>query len=383
MRSLWVTPSDAYIAFIHVRDVHKAQRRSESCLLPRGFTSRTCVRRGEAGRRLVSSRLCLFSLRASIDQQLKKVFRRGGREEEEWKSGDCVMKILCDVCGKKEALVFCCADEAALCDACDRRVHCANKLSGKHRRFSLDYPSVHSNPLCDVCQEKRAILFCQQDRAILCRECDAAIHGANHLTMKHSRFLLTGVRFSAAPLSAPETEAAAAANSTDGAIWKSKKGKALVSDPTAAVVPANPIKTAAFPSATASFSATSGGSAGSISEYLTKTCPGWHVEDLLVEDPAAAPAMDGFFEVNMLLPCLDLHGGGLEDICAAHAPQFLPHRPPAAHYQHWPVDNEVASSFPHRDKPGKDRWSDDAFMVPQISSVPTPNKRPRNSVWYY
>ncbi|RWW41566.1 hypothetical protein BHE74_00052940 [Ensete ventricosum] len=350
MRSLSVTPSDAYIAFIHVRDVHKA---------------------------------CLFSLRASIDQQLKKVFRRGGREEEEWKSGDCVMKILCDVCGKKEALVFCCADEAALCDACDRRVHCANKLSGKHRRFSLDYPSVHSNPLCDVCQEKRAILFCQQDRAILCRECDAAIHGANHLTMKHSRFLLTGVRFSAAPLSAPETEAAAAANSTDGAIWKSKKGKALVSDPTAAVVPANPIKTAAFPSATASFSATSGGSAGSISEYLTKTCPGWHVEDLLVEDPAAAPAMDGFFEVNMLLPCLDLHGGGLEDICAAHAPQFLPHRPPAAHYQHWPVDNEVASSFPHRDKPGKDRWSDDAFMVPQISSVPTPNKRPRNSVWYY
>ncbi|CAL9084059.1 unnamed protein product [Musa textilis] len=159
------------------------------------------------------------------------MFRRGGREAEEWKSGGCVMKILCDVCGKKEALVFCCADEAALCDACDRRVHCANKLSGKHRRFSLDYPSGHSNPLCDVCQEKRAILFCQEDRAILCSECDAAIHSANRLTMKHGRFLLTGARLSAAPLSAPETEAAAAANSTDGAIWKSKQGKALVPDP--------------------------------------------------------------------------------------------------------------------------------------------------------
>lgn len=146
-------------------------------------------------------------------------------------------------------------------------------------------------------QEKRAILFCQEDRAILCRECDAAIHSTNHLTMKHSRFLLTGVRFSAAPLSAPDTEAAAAANSRDGAIWKSKKGKAMVADPTAAVVPGNPIKTAAFPSASASFSATSSGNASSISEYLTKTCPGWHVEDLLVEDTAAAPAMDGFFEV--------------------------------------------------------------------------------------
>lgn len=140
-------------------------------------------------------------------------------------------------------------------------------------------------------------MFCQEDRAILCRECDAAIHSSNHLTMKHSRFLLTGVRFSAAPLSAPDTEAAAAANSRDGAIWKSKKGEAVVADPTAAVVPGNAIKTAAFHSASASFSATSGGSASSISEYLTKTCPGWHVEDLLVEDTAAAPAMDGFFEV--------------------------------------------------------------------------------------
>ncbi|MCD7459087.1 hypothetical protein HAX54_040049 [Datura stramonium] len=46
------------------------------------------------------------------------------------------MKIQCDVCNKKEASVFCVADEAALCDSCDHRVHHANKLAGKHQRFS-------------------------------------------------------------------------------------------------------------------------------------------------------------------------------------------------------------------------------------------------------
>jgi hypothetical protein len=69
------------------------------------------------------------------------------------------MKVQCDVCAAEAASVFCCADEAALCDACDRRVHRANKLAGKHRRFSLLHPSSSSSsaqttkpPLCDICQ---------------------------------------------------------------------------------------------------------------------------------------------------------------------------------------------------------------------------------------
>lgn len=72
------------------------------------------------------------------------------------------MKVQCDVCAAEAASVFCCADEAALCDACDRRVHRANKLAGKHRRFSLLSPTPSSSPpgpghqqpppLCDICQ---------------------------------------------------------------------------------------------------------------------------------------------------------------------------------------------------------------------------------------
>ena len=62
------------------------------------------------------------------------------------------MKIQCDVCEKQEAIVFCAADEAALCEGCDYRVHHANKLASKHLRFSLLHPSFKEAPLCDICQ---------------------------------------------------------------------------------------------------------------------------------------------------------------------------------------------------------------------------------------
>ncbi|KAG6475932.1 hypothetical protein ZIOFF_065163 [Zingiber officinale] len=40
---------------------------------------------------------------------------------------------------------------------------------------------------CDICQAKRGFLFCKEDRAILCKGCDANVHGANYLTIKHNR----------------------------------------------------------------------------------------------------------------------------------------------------------------------------------------------------
>ncbi|EAY86891.1 hypothetical protein OsI_08275 [Oryza sativa Indica Group] len=184
------------------------------------------------------------------------------------------MKVQCDVCAAEAASVFCCADEAALCDACDRRVHRANKLAGKHRRFSLLNPSASGRsptsttaPLCDICQEKRGFLFCKEDRAILCRECDVPVHTASELTMRHSRYLLTGVRLSSEPAASPaplseEENSSSFCCSADDAV----------------PAPAAP--------------ATShGGSSGSssISEYLT-TLPGWHVEDFLIDDATAEAA---------------------------------------------------------------------------------------------
>ncbi|CAL9127835.1 unnamed protein product [Musa acuminata var. zebrina] len=279
------------------------------------------------------------------------------------------MKVLCDVCGKEGASVFCCADEAALCDACDRRVHRANKLVGKHRRFSLSAPSAQSHPACDICQEKRAFLFCQEDRAILCRDCDASVHSANHLTMKHNRFILTGVQLSAAPMPpSPSPESVAEVKtSTKSTVPKSNQNKASVADGSTPIA------------------STSSTTSSSISEYLIKTCPGWRVEDLLVDDPAFG--VEDFAKGDELLPFLeaDLDSGGLDALAekfpvwAPHVPQYPP--PPglssaadgSGHHQPWRGSMEA----------GRERWSEDVFTVPQISPASTPSKRPRNSFWYY
>lgn len=103
------------------------------------------------------------------------------------------MKIQCDVCERAEALVLCCADEAALCWDCDQKVHAANKLAGKHQRLPLSHPSSQA-PKCDICQEKSGYFFCLEDRALFCRQCDVSIHTASPYVSSHQRFLVTGVR---------------------------------------------------------------------------------------------------------------------------------------------------------------------------------------------
>ncbi|MQM06657.1 hypothetical protein Taro_039486 [Colocasia esculenta] len=63
------------------------------------------------------------------------------------------MKIQCNACEAAEANVLCCADEAALCWACDQEVHAANKLAGKHQRVPLTDSSSSQVPKCDICQK--------------------------------------------------------------------------------------------------------------------------------------------------------------------------------------------------------------------------------------
>ncbi|TYI75466.1 hypothetical protein E1A91_D06G006800v1 [Gossypium mustelinum] len=183
------------------------------------------------------------------------------------------MKIQCDVCNKEEATVFCTADEAALCDACDHRVHHANKLASKHQRFTLLHPCSSSKqvPFCDICQEKRAFLFCQQDRAILCRDCDVPIHSANEHTQRHNRFLLTGVKLSSR--SATYNTTSSSSNGGDSV------PEFKVNNPISSISPPN-------------FNPSSNevdGSTSSISEYLIEMLPGWHVEDLLDSSPSLSP----------------------------------------------------------------------------------------------
>ncbi|KAF3440921.1 hypothetical protein FNV43_RR19207 [Rhamnella rubrinervis] len=115
------------------------------------------------------------------------------------------MKIHCDVCGKEEARVLCCADEAVLCVECDEKVHAANKLSQKHERLCLlkcPLPSSSSStlPLCDKCQGKNGYVFCLEERALLCRHCDMSSHMAGSPYMSsHQRLLIADIKVSLQP----------------------------------------------------------------------------------------------------------------------------------------------------------------------------------------
>ncbi|CAN0910499.1 B-box zinc finger protein 21 [Linum grandiflorum] len=218
------------------------------------------------------------------------------------------MKIRCDVCDRSEATVYCTADEAALCEGCDRRVHHANKLAGKHQRFSLLHPSFQDAPLCDICQEKRAFLFCHEDRAILCRECDIPIHSANEHTLRHNRFLLTGVKLSAFSAHYDPTSTAAKIHTTTTTSNTAGSSCCRSTSPQSHAPPPQQLPVthsnndcsrkrrvqwdqgASPPGSTYSVDESvhvsySGDTTGSsISEYL-ETLPGWRVDDFL--DPSA------------------------------------------------------------------------------------------------
>ncbi|KAK6130995.1 hypothetical protein DH2020_035258 [Rehmannia glutinosa] len=235
------------------------------------------------------------------------------------------MKIQCDVCEKDEASVFCVADEASLCAACDHRVHHANKLAGKHQRFSLHHPSPKQSPVCDICQERRAFLFCQQDRAILCRECDIPIHKANEHTQKHTRFLLTGIKLSAtsslyseSPSSAAESPSSSLTNSkSSNSNIKSQDLKIIqpvcLNPPSSTPSTAKGTTVQSTPEkSNNNVELMNGGnlngsvSASSISEYLIEMLPGWHVEDFL-DSSSTSPSPIGFSKngENDLLPFWD------------------------------------------------------------------------------
>ena len=126
-------------------------------------------------------------------------------------------------------------------------------------------------------QEKRGFLFCKEDRAILCRECDVRVHTTSDLTRRHSRFLLTGVRVSSAPVDSP-----APSHQEEAQQQKEEEEEENSSS--------SPCNADSCSGGAASATA-SPSDGSSISEYLTKTLPGWHVEDFLLDDAAAAAAV--------------------------------------------------------------------------------------------
>ncbi|KAH7574970.1 hypothetical protein JRO89_XS02G0027800 [Xanthoceras sorbifolium] len=89
------------------------------------------------------------------------------------------MRTLCDVCESAAAIIFCAADEAALCRSCDEKVHMCNKLASRHVRVGLASPS--DVPRCDICESA-------PDGSSLCLQCDMTVHVGGKRT--HGRYLL-------------------------------------------------------------------------------------------------------------------------------------------------------------------------------------------------
>ncbi|PKA60720.1 putative salt tolerance-like protein [Apostasia shenzhenica] len=96
------------------------------------------------------------------------------------------MRIICDVCESAPAVLFCAADEAALCRPCDDKVHKCNKLASRHVRVGLADPS--EVPRCDICETSPAFFFCEIDGSSLCLQCDTIVHVGGKRT--HARYLL-------------------------------------------------------------------------------------------------------------------------------------------------------------------------------------------------
>ncbi|XP_027112149.2 B-box zinc finger protein 19-like isoform X1 [Coffea arabica] len=96
------------------------------------------------------------------------------------------MRTICDVCESAAAIVFCAADEAALCPSCDEKVHMCNKLASRHVRVGLAEPS--EVPHCDICENAPAFFYCEVDGSSLCLQCDMLVHVGGKRT--HGRYLL-------------------------------------------------------------------------------------------------------------------------------------------------------------------------------------------------
>ncbi|KAH0924475.1 hypothetical protein BRARA_E00008 [Brassica rapa] len=91
----------------------------------------------------------------------------------------------CDYCESSVALVYCKADSAKLCLACDNQVHVTNQLFSKHFRSLL----------CDSCDDSPSAVFCDTESSVLCQNCDWQHHTS--ASSLHSRRPLEG--FSGCP----------------------------------------------------------------------------------------------------------------------------------------------------------------------------------------
>lgn len=119
------------------------------------------------------------------------------------------------------------------------------------------------------------------------------IHKANEHTKKHNRFLLTGVQLSSTVL-AHQTSVSPTGSAASNAATNNFKPRSGNFEMKSNSISSTTESTANY----FQVDCVQGGSVStsSISEYLTETLPGWHVEDFL-EYPSSFPCGNFFFAI--------------------------------------------------------------------------------------
>lgn len=282
------------------------------------------------------------------------------------------MKVQCDVCEKAEATFLCCADEAALCSACDNNVHAANKLASKHQRVSLINPSSQS-PKCDICQEKTGYFFCLEDRALLCRQCDVSIHSLNNLVAAHQRFLVTGVKVGLEPSNtiSPSTK-----TSTQSSDITNKKPQTLRNGPTE-------VSASLHQGVQKGIGGGGISRRGTVSEYFSDLLPLWRMDEFLnlpeldngygFGEAGSSRADNANFVEEWPANSFSTEEDNSEN-CLAQVPEMA--SPPTASGLYWP------RKIICQPKEGKRREDltifgfDDASLVPDIGCRSSPPNSP-------
>ena len=100
-----------------------------------------------------------------------------------FRGGKCLEPLsdddnLCEICGKKEATIWCVNDNAKLCKTCDRESHARNRVFERHRRIPLS-EAMGSMENCPIHSDTKVEYYCTKCRMPVCMQCK--------MTGSHSR----------------------------------------------------------------------------------------------------------------------------------------------------------------------------------------------------
>jgi hypothetical protein len=99
-------------------------------------------------------------------------------------------EVLCDLCNRAPATLWCVNDSAKLCRACDSDSHAANRMVAKHRRVPLT-GAVALSEMCRLHTDRQAEYYCTQCQTPVCGECKRVGNHGNADCTEHALVSVT------------------------------------------------------------------------------------------------------------------------------------------------------------------------------------------------